>query len=103
MSEAYVICREFGGELAACVGIDAGAATDGAPCEKSFWVYYGADDQIAFARDFAFALFGSFAEDGIGRGQLGVRHDRQRRSIVGFVKPRHACDFHLGSEALRNG
>ena len=96
MSEAYVTCSVFGTPSGACFGVDVTETSLDAPVGERGRVYYGADDLVPVAGQFAFSLFGLGGPSGVGFGQnMGIRHDRAGRCIVGFVIPRHSDDCDL--------
>ena len=95
----YVTAGVFGSESGPCLGVDIGEASLATPIGECGRVYYGADDFVPVAQQFAFALFGLGQPSGVGCGQdMGIRHDRARRCIVGFAIPRHSnsADFVAG-------
>lgn len=87
---AYLHCRVFTREGRSSLGVDAQAAHS-APSGECLRVDYGANDDIAIAREAAFGFAGYFLPRLMCAGKSGrIFHDVENCGVIGFEIPGHA-------------
>lgn len=102
-SQTYLTCGLFGSEGAASLGVDVGVAVQGAPSGECLRLDYGADSDLALARDLAFQLLGVLQPCRKGRWKsVRIRHECKDRRIVGFLVPRDADRANLWMKGSAN-
>lgn len=104
ISETYLTCCVIGTPSGACAGVDLHETLPGTPFGERLRVYYGADDLVPVACQFALSLLGDGQPSRKGRRQgVSVRHDGAGRSIIGFAIPRHSERADLLAGGAANG